>query len=124
MLLELTPYAALIGLFAVVYKHILAYEDILNWWFRFGSKFEGRWFWKPIWGCELCIAGQIALWSYVLSWFSYSYFEAMPRTASLILKVMPSYSPYEFNVLEGLIFICETIAFAFIIYKGFEKLNK
>lgn len=123
MLLEMTSYAALIGLFAVVYRHILAYEEILNWWFRFGSRYEGRWFWKPIWGCELCIAGQIAFWTYTLNWLMYSYFDRFPSTAALLLKSIPLYSKQDFNVLNCFIFTCEAIAFAFVIYKGFKKLK-
>lgn len=123
MLLALTFYAALIGLFAVVYRHILAYEPVLNWWFRFGARFEERWFYKPIWGCELCISGQIALWTYVINWFCYSYFDRMPGTASLLMSLVPTYRPTSFNVLEGLIFICEAIAFAFLIYKGFNRIK-
>jgi hypothetical protein len=123
MLLAFTFYAALIGLFAVVYKHILAYEEILNWWFRFGSRFEGRWFWKPIWGCELCISGQIALWSYVGNWICHSYFDRMPYLTSFIWKVIPMYQPHSYNVLEGVIFICQSIAAAWLIFKGFDKLR-
>lgn len=54
------------GIIAAVYRGVLAYEPILNWWFRFGNRFEKKWFFKPIWGCVLCISGQIALWATVL----------------------------------------------------------
>lgn len=55
---------------------VLKNEPILNWWFRFGEtvgKYEKdkreaeRWFYKPIWGCEKCFAGQLAFWFYIFS---------------------------------------------------------
>lgn len=54
------------GLIAVVYRGILAYEPVMSWWWRFGNRFEDKWFFKPVWGCELCISGQMALWFYTL----------------------------------------------------------
>lgn len=53
------------GTIAAVYKGWLAYEPVLNWWFRFGNKYETRWFFNPVWGCVKCIAGQLALWFYL-----------------------------------------------------------
>lgn len=54
---------------------IMPNEPILNWWFRFGNRIgikvvKGeeveRWFYRPIWGCEKCLSGQVALWCYPL----------------------------------------------------------
>lgn len=57
---------------AVVYRHILAYTPVLNWWFRLGFKYSQRRMssvaqaiHKVVWECEMCQAGQLALWSYV-----------------------------------------------------------
>lgn len=116
-------YAALIALFSVVYRHILAYEDILNWWFVFGARFEDKWFYKPIWGCELCISGQIALWSYLINCIIHGYFNQIPRTCNALSYFVPLYSWQNYNLLEGLIFVCTTIAAAFIIFKGFRKIK-
>lgn len=66
---------AIIGVVMIV---VMANEPILNWWFRFGyrvgvKKVSGReverWFYKPIWGCEKCLSGQLALWSYLFFHF-------------------------------------------------------
>lgn len=116
-------YAALIGLFAVVYRHILAYEEILNWWFRFGSRFEQRWFYKPVWGCELCISGQIAFWTYAFNWIVGSYFNGNSVVRSVVFKIIPTYQWQNNNALEGFIFVCTSIASAFIIYKGFRQIK-
>lgn len=52
---------------------IMSNEPILNWWFKLGEKYgkdiiqgmeHERWFYRPIWGCEKCFAGQLALWFY------------------------------------------------------------
>lgn len=66
ILLSALAIAGVSGLVAAVYRGILAYEPILNWWFRFGNKYEKKWFFKPIWGCHLCIGGQFGLWLYLL----------------------------------------------------------
>lgn len=54
------------GIVAAVYRCVLAYEPVLNWWFKFGARFEGRKWYPPIWGCLTCISGQMGLWFYLL----------------------------------------------------------
>ena len=54
------------GLVAAVYRCILAYEPIMTWWWKFGNRYEGKWFFAPIWGCQKCIGGQMGLWFYML----------------------------------------------------------
>lgn len=58
--------SVLSAIVAYVYKTVLS-DGILNSWFMFGLKFENRFFYKPIWGCLVCISGQIALWSYLFT---------------------------------------------------------
>lgn len=66
-LIEALIYALASGVSAAVYRGVLAYEPVLQWWFRFGNRFEKKWFFAPIWGCVKCISGQIALWAYTLT---------------------------------------------------------
>lgn len=49
-------------------------EPIVAWWFKFGNWIgapvvngweKQRWFYKFIWGCEKCFAGQLAFWLYL-----------------------------------------------------------
>lgn len=68
-LLQILLFSILIGITAAIYHGVLAYSPVLNWWFRFGAKFEKKWFFDPVWGCVKCIAGQMALWSYLILWF-------------------------------------------------------
>ena len=70
MNLDFLFFALIIGITGVIYRMILAYEPILNWWFMFGLRYEKRWFYKPVFGCEFCFAGQIAFWSYLINWVS------------------------------------------------------
>jgi hypothetical protein len=65
--------AAIISVAMIV---VMPHEMILNWWFVFGQavgmrKVNGRqverWFFRPVWGCEKCFAGQIVLWSYLIT---------------------------------------------------------
>lgn len=49
----------------VTYVGILSKEEAFNFWWRFGARFEARWFYPPIWGCHLCFTGQFSLWCYL-----------------------------------------------------------
>jgi len=55
----------MLGLIAAVYRGVLAYEEPFSLWWKFGGRFEDRWFFKPVWGCGKCFAGQIAFWIYL-----------------------------------------------------------
>ena len=116
-------YAALIAVFAVVYRLILAYEPILNWWFMFGAKFEKRFFYRPIWGCEKCLAGQIAFWTYLFGWIA-SYLNTNSPFWSFLFKLIPQYQQNDFNVLNGLIFVFVSVFLAKSIAKLYEKYLK
>lgn len=109
--------AALIGLFSVTYRDTISNEEILNWWFRFGSRFEGNWFWKPIWGCHLCISGQIALWIYAVNWITSAIHMGYNTTNYTIGWLIPIHRDWDFSVLNGMIFIAAAIGFAYQIYK-------
>ncbi len=59
---------------AVTINVILPNERIANWWHRIGQKAGlkvvagvevERWFFRAIWGCEKCFAGQIAFWVFL-----------------------------------------------------------
>lgn len=116
-------YAALIAVFAVTYRLILAYEPILNWWFMFGAKFEKRFFYRPIWGCEKCLAGQIAFWTYLFGWIA-SYLNTNAPFWSFLFKLIPQYRQNDFNVLNGLIFVFVSVFLAKSIAKLYEKYLK
>jgi hypothetical protein len=62
LLFTLVVLPVLTGIASIVYMDILGTEIILNWWFRVGARFEKKWFFKPVWGCQKCFAGQLCLW--------------------------------------------------------------
>lgn len=66
ILIEAFLMSAAAGIAGGIYRNVLAYEPILNWWFRFGNRFEKKFFFPAIWGCVKCISGQFGLWSYLL----------------------------------------------------------
>ena len=111
-----------IALFAYVYREILAEQPVLNWWFRWGIRFEKRWFWKPIWGCSLCISGQLALWIYVLNWIA-SYFNGNATFWTFLFKVIPKYHPIDFNVFSGGLFVSLTIFQIYLLNQLLIKWN-
>lgn len=100
------------GVIGAIYRGLLAYEPVLNWWFRFGARFEKRWFYAPVWGCVKCITGQLAFW-----WFT-------------ILEIIPCLLETErpimeiFALLFGLLFtICGAILTAIVLAPIIAKLE-
>jgi hypothetical protein len=89
--------------FSIAYMHILPYK--IGWigkWFRFGERFKNRFFYEPVFFCEICCAGQLALWSFVgLCIFHYD----------LSLFLIPI----------GILFIGATIFFTHIFYTAYGK---
>lgn len=111
MLLSMFFYPLLLAVVAVIYKCFLAHEEVLGWWFAWGAKFNNKWFHKPIWGCVYCIAGQLALWSYLASWFLSSNLMEISPVGDFLraLVYLPSFGCY--SLLLAFIFICCTIAY-------------
>lgn len=116
-------YSVLIAVFAVSYRLIMAYQPVLSWWFQFGMRFTGKWFYLPIWGCELCFAGQVALWTYLLNGLAVNFNTTDPFWR-LIYKVVPNYRQAEYNALNGLIFIFGTVLLTNIFAHYFLKYIK
>lgn len=74
------------GLIGSIYRNILAYEPILNWWFRFGDRyFCSTWLYKPIWVCSKCFAGQLAGWFWLL-------FSILPRITNHYRQIVANFS--------------------------------
>lgn len=53
---------------------------------RFGNV-EGLWWWKPLWGCCLCMAGQWAFWAYLVHARPYNAVEHLYTVAVALLAV-------------------------------------
>lgn len=121
MLLIYFVWSLLLGITAVIYKNFLAHEEVLNWWFRFGDKYEGRWFYKPIWGCVYCISGQLALWFYLVNWFGSVNFIKNSFLSHFISFLVPNINPGNFSLLGLIIFICTVIFIVHILDKYFNK---
>ena len=122
MNLDFLFFALMIGITGVIYRMILAYEPILNWWFMFGLRYEKRWFYKPVFGCEFCFAGQIAFWSYLINWASTNFNGNAPFWR-FIFFFIPKYGKTDFNVFVGLFSVSLTIFITFLISKIIKKLN-
>lgn len=66
MLFDCILWGASCGIIGAVYREILAYETGFTLWWKFGSRFENKWFFRPVWGCAHCFAGQLAAWTFFL----------------------------------------------------------
>ena len=123
MLLILVKWAVVFAVIAFVYREILSREKILNWWFKFGLKFEKRFFYRPIWGCEKCFAGQTALWIFILNWLSTNFNTNAPFWR-LVFFFIPKYDIETFNVFLGVFSVSLTILLTFLLTKTIKKLEK
>ena len=115
-------WAFFIAIIAYVYREFLAHEEILNWWFKFGLKFEKRFFYKPIWGCQMCFAGQMALWIYFFNWLSTN-FDTNAPFWRLIFFFIPKYDLVDYNVFLGVFSVSLSVLLTFLLSKTIKKLN-
>lgn len=117
-------FSVLIGITFSVYALILSTEPILNWWFRWGARFERKWFWKIIWGCHLCAAGQFAFWSYVISWINASYFAGKGGFSAYLIEAISLYHFNTFGVFWLVSYVSASIFSAFVFGTLIKYLNK
>jgi hypothetical protein len=92
------------GIVGAVYRGILANEETFNRWWRFGARFEGRFFFKPVWSCGHCAAGQFALWTYFLLRILPAIVDAIRLNGWLFLHSIKYFSR------GGIVLFCLTIA--------------
>ncbi len=64
------------GIVAAVYRSLATEPFFFPWW-QYGQRYENRWFFKPVWGCAHCAAGQLALWSY-------TFLQIVPRMVAAV----------------------------------------
>lgn len=121
-MLLITIWAFIIAVVSYVYKEIIGREAVLNWWFKFGIRFENRFFYRPIWGCEKCFAGQTALWIYILNWSSTNFDKNAPFWRFIFFFV-PKYDLKQFDVFSGVFFVFLTVLLTFLLSKTIKKLN-
>lgn len=120
-IINLFFYALAVAVMAVAYMRILSTEPVLNWWFRWGLNFNSRFFYRPVWGCEKCFAGQVALWTYALNWFA-SYLSGKYGFSSFLFKIVANYGQSEYSLQNGLIFVFGSVLFTTVVSKMYEKL--
>lgn len=105
-MLEIIIYAVLIGVAASVYKNVLLYEDVLKWWVKIGQKRKEKFYYKPLWGCDKCFAGQLCLWFILLNAVFYL---QIPFLSNVIKITIPIINHEDLNALNLFIMICVSI---------------
>lgn len=97
-------HALLTAAAAVVFAVVLVADGMLlapvlawlrrRWWAWRSTELDNQYWWKPIWGCVYCVAGQWGLWAYLYHyhhayhWWAHIYFVAAAILfSSLILKL-------------------------------------
>jgi len=62
-------YSIYIALFSAVFVILLTQPGMIFGWYKdLINKIKSDYIRKPLGDCELCVAGQIALWSYLFMW--------------------------------------------------------
>ena len=121
-MLLISLWALIIAVISYVYKEIIGREAVLNWWFKFGLNFEKRFFYRPIWGCEKCFAGQTALWIFILNWASTN-FNTNAHFWRFVFFFIPKYDETTFNVFTGLFSVSLSVLLTFLLSKTIKKLK-
>lgn len=121
-MLLITVTALIIAVIAYTYKEIIGREDILNWWFKFGLRFENRFFYRPIWGCEKCFAGQVAFWIYIFNWLSTN-FDTKAPFWRFVFFLIPKYNIETYSVFFGVFSVSLSVLLTFLLSKTIKKLN-
>ena len=111
MLTDYLITSLVISIIAVTYIRILSFQPVLNWWFMIGLEYEKRWFYSIIWGCQLCLSGQIAMWTYLLSWIGWN------------VQLFPELQVADHSIFWMVFFISSTIFTTFIIGKIYDIIN-
>lgn len=110
--------AVISGIIGTIYTGVLPYEDFFSFWWKFGNRFEGKWFFRPFWVCAKCFSGQFAAWYYLIHCANIEKTESLP-----LFPMLPgfkiNFAGYLFP--EHLFSICAAI-FAAIIFSNI--LNK
>ena len=117
--IELLIYATLIGVASSVYANILLYTDALQWWVKIGQRYQDKIWAKPIWFCDKCISGQIALWVFLLNTLNKASGYVLTDYISFIVPILGN---SQINLLNGFILISITILIATITTKQINRL--
>lgn len=121
MLLTIISISIIASLIAYVYKGILSYE-ILNPWFMFGMRFEKYFFYKPIWGCMICISGQLALWGYLVNCFYEVILSKFPFLRPFLEIIIYRQGNITFNAVEMIYCVFLSIFYTFLLNRLINKL--
>ena len=96
-MLEFVFYALIVASVSWFY-HVVLKDYLLERWFDYGYAFfgqeiyDGTWkkhLYMPVWGCQYCTSGQLALWSFFFL-FDYNFFYhiAFITITTLITKII------------------------------------
>ena len=116
-------WAFFIAVIAYIYREYLAHQKVLNWWFQFGLRFEKKWFYDPIWGCQMCFAGQMALWIYFFNAISSNLNENAPFWR-FVFFFIPKYGLEDYDVITGVFSITLSILLTLILTKLIKQIEK
>lgn len=100
-----------IAIISITYIKILSFQPVLNWWFIIGLKYEKKWFYSIVWGCQLCFSGQVALWTYVFSWIGWK------------IQLFPDLQVADYSIFWMIFFISNTIFTTLIVGKVYDQIN-
>lgn len=78
-----------IGIFVYVFTELMDDGMILNWYAKLIDRIKYDWIYKPLGGCNKCMAGQVALYFYLIKYFhSYDFFEHVFFISATILTTL------------------------------------
>lgn len=113
LILEALLWGLAVGILGATYRHIIAAEETFNFWWRFGARFENRWFWKPIWGCGHCFAGQFTAWT----WLGFKIVAPVVKVLSLPGRFPARWQHYTFQGMASVLGLILAVGVSILIAK-------
>lgn len=120
LIIEAILWGLAVGILGATYREILAKEETFNRWWIFGARYENRWFFRPVWGCGHCFAGQFTLWT----WTLFKIVAPVVKVLALSGGFWPRWQHYAFQGLASVlglilavgvsIFVAKVLIFLFI----------
>lgn len=90
--------SALFGVFAWVFVNIFTQPDmIFEWYYNLISKLP-LWISKPLGTCDLCFAGQVSMWGFLV--FLWDYYPTYPIEIFILHIILISFSVLIVNIIN------------------------
>lgn len=113
LIIEAILWGLAVGILGATYREILAKEETFTKWWQFGARYENRWFFKPVWGCGHCFAGQFSLWT----WMAFKILAPVVKVWGLPGRFWPRWQHYTFQGMASVLGLILAVGVSIFVAK-------